>query len=58
MGILELAPSEYWNMTPREVSLYIEARRPKARFGNIGERDADEMSESRDRLESMGVNLL
>lgn len=56
--MLELAPSEYWRMTPTEVNRYVEARRPKQRFGNIGERDADSMAEARERLLANGIELL
>ena len=52
-----LAPSEFWEMTPTEVYLIFDAKRPKV-INGIHENDLSEMLERRQELIKKGVNVL
>ena len=52
-----IAPSEYWKMTPYEISLVLEAKRPKT-IGGIHEDDVADMLQRRAELEASGVKVL
>lgn len=52
-----IAPSEYWKMTPNEVSLVMESKRPK-HIGNIHEDDFADMMQRRAELEQKGIKVL
>lgn len=57
IGQFNIAPSEYWKMTPAEVSSILEANRPKE-INGIHEDDYDNMLMRRQQLESEGVNVI
>jgi len=52
-----VAPSEYWKMTPAEVALILDAKRPKT-IGGIHENDLSDMMQRRHELEESGVKVL
>lgn len=52
-----IAPSEYWQMTPAEVALIVDAKRPK-HIGGIHENDLADMLQRRQELSEKGVKLL
>lgn len=57
VGHFEMPPSEYWQMTPNEIQILIEAKRPKE-VGGIREDELEWMHERRKQLESEGVEVL
>ena len=57
VGEWGIAPSEYWNMTPSEVSLILEAKRPK-HVGGLHEDDFYELEEKRMKMEAEGKVML
>ena len=52
-----IAPSEFWRMTPSECWLIIDANTPPKTYGNLSEREVNEMLEYRKELEAKGVVL-
>lgn len=50
-------PSEYWGMTPAEVHLLIDSKRPK-HVGGIHENDLESMMLRRGELIEKGVKVL
>jgi len=52
-----IAPSEYWKMTPAEVNLVLESKRPKT-IGGIHEDDLADMMQRRAELEQKGIKVL
>jgi len=52
-----VAPSEYWKLTPVEVGLILDAKRPK-RIGGIHEDDLSDIMQRRHELEESGVKVL
>lgn len=42
---LDLAPSEFWQMSPKEVGIWINANRPPQQIGAINERQAKAMTD-------------
>lgn len=57
VGQLDIAPSEYWGMTPSEVSSILEANRP-THINGIHEDDYENMMNRRQELIDQGVNVL
>ena len=57
VGEFGIAPSEYWQMSPSEAHLIIDAKRPKT-IGGIQEDDLDNMMLRRQQLLDDGVKLL
>lgn len=51
-----VAPSEYWGMSPDELNLILEAKRPKT-INGIREEDFLRMVRRRDELEAMGMEV-
>lgn len=52
-----VTPSEYWKMTPDEVNLVIESKRPKT-IGGLHESDIDDMIMRREKLREQGIEVL
>lgn len=52
-----VAPSEYWKMTPKEVSLHLDFKRNKF-IGGIHEDEWDRLDERRAELEQQGYRVL
>lgn len=52
-----IAPSEYWQMTPAEVSLVLDSKRPKT-IGGIHEDDLSDIMQRRHELEQQGIKVL
>ena len=52
-----MLPSEYWMMTPSEVLVLIEAKRPK-HVGGIHEDDLERMHKKRAELEAQGIEVM
>ena len=57
MGQFNISSSDYWQMTPAEVGLILEAHRPKVIHG-IHEDDYDNMLQRRRELEKQGIKVL
>jgi len=57
VGEFQISPSDYWLMTPAEVNVIIEAKRPKT-VGNVQESDFDRMMDRRQELINDGVDVL
>ena len=57
IGEFGLAPSEYWQMTPTEVYLILDSKRPKT-VGGIHEDDIASMLNRRQELIDKGVKVL
>lgn len=57
IGQLNIAPSEYWQMTPAEVAAILDIHRPKE-INGIAEDDYDMMIARRQKLIDEGVNVL
>jgi hypothetical protein len=57
VGVFGLAPSEFWEMTPAEVNLLIDSKRPK-HIGGIHEDDIANMLNRRQDLIDKGVKVL
>jgi hypothetical protein len=57
IGQFNIAPSEYWRMTPAEVSIIIEANRP-THINGIPEDDYENMLRRRHELEQQGIEVL
>lgn len=57
VGNWGIPSSEYWKMTPAEISLIIEAKRPK-NMGGLHEDDFHALEEKRMKMEAEGVKLL
>ena len=56
-GPLGFTPSEYWAMSPVEMMVILEDRRPKE-IGGIHEDDYYRMIERRKELEAKGIKVL
>jgi len=52
-----VSPSEYWKMTPSEVALILDSKRPKT-IGGIPEDDVADMLQRRQELIEKGVDVL
>lgn len=52
-----VAPSEYWQMTPAEIALVLDSKRPKT-IGGIHEDDLADMMQRRHELEQQGIKVL
>lgn len=52
-----VSPSEYWKMTPDEVNLVMDSKRPKE-VGGINEDDLDSMIRRREELRAQGYEVL
>ena len=52
-----VAPSEYWQMTPTEINLVLESKRPK-HVGGIHEDDLADMMQRRRELEDQGFEVI
>lgn len=52
-----IAPSEYWKMTPAEVALVLDSKRPK-HIGGIHEDDLSDMMQRRHELEQKGMKVI
>jgi len=57
VGEYGISPSEYWLMSPNEVAIILEAKRPKVK-GGLPEDDFDMLAMKRDQLIKEGVNVL
>lgn len=57
MGEFAIAPSEYWQMSPSEIQILIEAKRPKY-VGGIHESDLESMYRRRQDLEEQGIKVM
>lgn len=57
VGDFGVSPSEYWNMTPAEVGLIFDSKRPK-HTGGIHEDDIADMINRRAELEAQGLKVL
>ena len=57
VGEYGIAPSEYWQMTPAEVHLLLDSKRPK-HIGGIHEDDLDMMMIKRQEMLSRGEKCL
>lgn len=57
VGGFGISPSEYWGMTPAELNVLIESKRPKE-LGGIHEDDIAKMLERRAALEALGMEVL
>jgi hypothetical protein len=57
VGEFGVAPSEYWKMTPSEIALILEAKRPKT-VGSIDENDYADLLQRRQELIEKGVDVL
>ena len=57
IGEFNVSPSEYWGMSPTEVALILESKRPK-HVGGIHEDDLADMLERRQQLIDEGVKVL
>ena len=57
VGEFGVTPSEYWRMTPNEIALIIEAKRPKT-VGGIPEDDFADMLNRRQELIEQGLDVL
>ena len=56
VGEFGIPPSEYWGMTPSEVSLIIEAKRPK-HIGSLHEDDFYNLEARRKKMEEDGMKM-
>jgi hypothetical protein len=52
-----IAPSEYWLMSPAECWLIIDAHTPQKTYGNLSQTEFDEMAEFRQSLLDQGYEL-
>jgi hypothetical protein len=52
-----VAPSEYWRMTPAEVALIIDSKRPK-HIGGIHEDDYADLLQRRQEMIEKGIKVL
>lgn len=52
-----VAPSEYWSMTPSEVFIILESKRPK-HIGNIHEDQLEHLRARRAKAEREGIKVL
>jgi hypothetical protein len=52
-----VAPSEYWNMSPNEVFIVLENKRPK-KIGNLHEDQLERLHARRAQAERDGVNVI
>ncbi len=52
-----MSPLVYWDISPSEVGMYIEAKRDKT-IGGMHEDDYYELEERREKLIAEGVNVL
>lgn len=57
IGQLKIAPSEFWGMTPSEVSAILDANRP-THINGIHEDDYENMMIRRQKLIDEGVDVL
>ena len=57
IGDFGVHPSEYWKMTPSEIYLLLDAKRPK-HIGGIHEDDIADMMERRQKLIDEGIKVL
>jgi len=57
VGEFAIAPSEYWQMSPSEIQILIEAKRPKY-VGGIHESDLESMYRRRQDLEEQGIKVM
>lgn len=57
VGIWEYPPSEFWQMTAREIQVLIEAKRPK-QVGGIHEDELERLHKKRQELIESGVKVL
>ncbi len=57
VGEFGVAPSEYWQMTPAEISIILESKRPK-HINGIHEDDISDMMRRRQELINQGAEVL
>jgi len=57
VGQFNIAPSEYWKMTPAEVNSILDANRP-THINGIPEDDYENMMIRRQKLIDEGVNVI
>jgi hypothetical protein len=57
VNTLGFSPSEYWKLSPVELMVILEDKRPKE-IGGIHEDDYYRMIERRKELESQGIKVL
>ena len=57
IGEFGVSPSEYWGMSPTEVFLLLDSKRPK-HIGGIHEDDIADMLERRQQLIDEGIKVL
>lgn len=57
VGSYDIVPSEYWRMTPTEVHVILEAKRPKM-IGGLHEDDIEILEKRRDKLEAQGIEVI
>lgn len=53
----QISPSEYWKMTPNEIQVLIEAKRPKT-IGGIHEDDLEMLHHRRSYYEQQGYTVV
>ena len=57
IGQFNIAPSEYWRMTPAEVASILDANRPKE-INGIHEDDYENIMIRRQKLIDEGINVI
>jgi len=57
VGEYGIPPSEYWKMTPSEIGIIVESKRPKT-VGKVSEDDYDHLMDRRAELEAQGIKVL
>lgn len=57
VGQFNIAPSEYWKMTPAEVSIILDANRP-THINGIHEDDYENIMMRRQELMAQGIEVL
>lgn len=57
VGSYDVAPSEYWCMTPTECWHVIAAKIPPRKFGEMNGVDFDRLADRRAELEAQGIRV-